>query len=300
MGWFRRTPIVPVLRLSGPIGMATPLRPGLSLATAADAIERAFTMSKVPAVAVVINSPGGSPVQSNLIHMRIRQLAEENKKTVYVFCEDVAASGGYYLAISGDEIYADPSSIIGSIGVISSMFGLDKAIEKLGVERRVYTAGTSKSQLDPFKPENPDDVARLRSVQDDIHDVFIGIVKERRAGKLTGADADMFSGSFWSAKQALELGLIDGIADVRSKMMEVVGKKVKLRPVPLSKGGLFSLFRRPLGQMGVGAGLLEAGAHVLGAGQGRDPSQLHDAAHSISKDVLSSVEERALWSRFGL
>lgn len=276
MGLFSRGPIVPVLRLSGTIGMATPLRPGLSLAATAGPIERAFSMSKAPVVAIVINSPGGSPVQSSLIHQRIRQLAEEKEKKVYVFCEDVAASGGYYLAAAGDEIYADPSSIIGSIGVISAMFGLDKAIEKIGVERRVYTAGTSKSQLDPFKPENPADVAKLRAVQDDIHDVFIGVVKERRAGKLTGQDTELFSGAFWSAKQALDLGLIDGIAEVRSKMQEVVGKKAKLRLVPMGRGGLLSFLKRPLGAFPSGSGLLNA------------------------DDLLSTVEERAIWARYGL
>ncbi|MEO1206919.1 MAG: S49 family peptidase [Pseudomonadota bacterium] len=299
MGLFNRSPIVPVLRLSGAIGMSSPLRPGLSLATAADAIERAFTMSKVPVVAIVINSPGGSPVQSNLIHQRIRQLADEHKKTVYVFCEDVAASGGYFLAMSGDEVYADPSSIIGSIGVISAMFGFDKAIEKIGVERRVYTAGTSKSQLDPFKPEQPEDIARLRSVQDDIHDVFIGVVKERRAAKLMGPDGDLFSGAFWSAKQALELGLIDGIADVRSKMKEVVGKKAKLRMVSMGKGGLLSLFRRIPG--GVGGHVGAAGLSGLGSATALGGASENGTLQSeLANSVVSALEERAIWARYGL
>ncbi len=171
---FSRKPVVPVLRFTGPIGMVTPLRPGLSIAGVAGAIEKAFNLSKLPSVAVLINSPGGSPVQSNLIFKRIRQLAEEKKKKVYVFCEDVAASGGYFLAIAGDEIYADPSSIIGSIGVISSGFGFVEAIDKLGIERRVYTAGISKSLLDPFLPEKVEDVERLKAMQRDVHDVFIG------------------------------------------------------------------------------------------------------------------------------
>ncbi len=280
MGLFDRGPVVPVLRLTGTIGMSTPLRPGLTLPACAGAIERAFSMSKAPAVAVIVNSPGGSPVQSSLIHQRIRQHAEEQKKKVYVFCEDVAASGGYYLAAAGDEIYADPSSIIGSIGVISAMFGLDKAIDKLGVERRVYTAGDSKSQLDPFKPENPEDVRRLRAVQDDIHDVFIGIVKERRAGRLVGPDHELFSGAFWSAKQALELGLIDGIGEVRAKMREVVGKNAKLKLVPMGRGGLFGLFRRPLGA-------IEADA-------------VRSGGLAFADDVVSALEERAIWARYGL
>jgi ClpP class serine protease len=250
---FTRRAIVPVLRLSGPIGMASPLRPGLSLQAAADALERAFTMSKLPAVAIVVNSPGGSAVQSSLIFKRIRQLAEEHKKKVYVFCEDVAASGGYYLAVAGDEIYADASSIVGSIGVIFASFGLDKAIARLGIERRVYTAGTSKN----------------------VHDVFIGVVKDRRAGKLRGSDTDLFSGAFWSAPRALDLGLIDGVADVRTTMRRLYGDKVVLKAVPMGGGGLLSRLRRTPGGL-EHAGLL-------------DPH-----------DVIAALETRALWARFGL
>ena len=227
MKLFERGLRVPVLRFQGPIGMATPLRQGLAIAQVAGSLEKAFTMSKLPAVAISINSPGGSPVQSSLIFKRIRQLAEEHQKKVYVFCEDVAASGGYYLAVAGDEIYADPSSIVGSIGVISASFGLDKAIGRLGIERRVYTAGGQKGALDMFQPEKPDDVALLKAIQRDVHDVFIGIVKDRRAGRLKGPDGELFSGAFWSARSALELGLIDGISDVRTKMRELFGDKVR-------------------------------------------------------------------------
>jgi signal peptide peptidase SppA len=279
MWFFGQGPVIPVLRFSGPIGMATPLRPGLSIGNAAAAIEKAFELSKTPAVAVVINSPGGSPVQSSLIFRRIRQLAEEKKKTVYVFCEDVAASGGYYLALAGDEIYADPSSIIGSIGVIFAGFGFDKAIAKLGIERRVYTAGESKDALDPFRPENPEDIERIKSVQRDVHDVFIGIVKERRAGRLAGQDKELFSGAFWSGPKALELGLIDGISDVRSKMRELYGDKVRLKVVPLEKGGLLGRLRRSS----------SAGYEEL------RPGRL-----AFGEDLISAVEARALWSRFGL
>ena len=204
---FTRSPVVPVLRFSGPIGMATPLRPGLSISTAASAIEKAFSASKLPTVAIIINSPGGSPVQSSLIAKRVRQLAEEKGKRVYTFCEDVAASGGYWLALGGDEIYADTSSIIGSIGVISSGFGFDRAMDKLGIDRRVYTSGTSKSILDPFKPEKAEDIERIKTLQSDIHDNFISMVKERRLGKLKGLDSELFSGAFWSAATALEHGL---------------------------------------------------------------------------------------------
>lgn len=271
---FTRTPVVPVLRFTGPIGMVTPLRPGLSLAAVAGAIEKAFTVSKLPSVAVLVNSPGGSPVQSNLIFNRIRQLADEKGKRVYVFCEDVAASGGYFLAIAGDEIYADPSSIIGSIGVISQGFGFVEAIDKLGVERRVYTSGRSKSTLDPFLPENPEDVARLQAIQREVHDVFIGLVKERRLGKIKAPDDEIFSGAFWAGAKAAELGLIDGIADVRGKMQALHGPKVRLEVVDWQKPGLLSRLRRmPLTDAG---GL------------------------AFADDLVSAVESRALWSRYGL
>jgi signal peptide peptidase SppA len=281
MGLFRRTPVVPVLRFTGAIGMAVPLRPGLSLATSAGAIERAFTMSKIPAVAVIINSPGGSPVQSHLIFQRIRQLAAEHKKRVHVFCEDVAASGGYFLAIAGDEIYADPSSIIGSIGVISSGFGFDKAIEKLGIERRVHTAGLSKSTLDPFLPEKPEDVARLKDLQRDVHDVFISFVKDRRAGKLKASDADLFSGAFWSAPRALDLGLIDGIADIRSRMRELYGARIRLQVVATEKTGLLSRFRRIPG-LNL---FISTDGQAVGA--------------SLTDETLSTLEARAIWARYG-
>jgi signal peptide peptidase SppA len=273
--------IVPVLRFSGPIGLATPLRPGLTLATAATAIEQAFNLSKLPAVAIVVNSPGGSAVQSHLIFRRIRQLAEEKKKTVYAFCEDVAASGGYFLALSGDEIYADPSSIVGSIGVISASFGLHKAIAKLGIDRRVYTAGDNKGLLDPFQPEKADDVERLRAIQKEVHDAFIGVVKDRRAPRLKGPEAELFSGAFWSAGTALKLGLIDGVTDVRSKMRELHGDKVRLKPIPMLPGGWLSRMRR-----------IPSLSHV-GDGGGALPLALAD-------DLLSAIEARVLWSRYGL
>lgn len=282
MKWFNRKPVVPVLRLSGPIGMATPLKPGLSLETLAEPIEKAFTMSSQPAVALVINSPGGSPVQSSLILKRIRQWANEKNKKVYVFCEDVAASGGYYIALAGDEIFADASSIVGSIGVISSGFGFDKAIEKLGIDRRVYTAGLSKNILDPFKPEKQEDVERLQSLQRDVHEVFINVVKDRRSGRLKGEEEDIFSGAFWSAGKALDLGLIDGIGDVRQVMREKFGDKVRLKVVPISKGGLFSRLRR-----------LPSFSSVL-AFPRATPEM------SLSEDVLSTLEARAMWQRFGL
>ena len=276
---FKSGPVVPVLRLSGTIGMVTPLRPGLSIASLAGPIEKAFAMSKAGAVAVTINSPGGSPVQSSLILKRLRQLADEKKKKIYVFCEDVAASGGYYIALAGDQIFADASSIVGSIGVITSSFGFDRAIERLGIDRRVYTAGEHKGTLDLFQPENPDDVARLKALQKDVHDVFIGVVKERRAGRLKGMDSELFSGAFWSARQAMEYGLIDGVSDVRSKMRELYGPEVRLKLVPLDRGGLFSRLRKV------------PGFSMAADGPGR---------LEIADDLVSTVEARALWSRYGL
>lgn len=266
--------------------MATPLRPGLSLASVSHALEKAFTASKVPAVVLLINSPGGSPVQSHLIFQRLRQLAAEHDKKIYVFCEDVAASGGYFLALAGDEIYADPSSIVGSIGVISAGFGFDRAIEKLGIDRRVYTSGISKSTLDPFLPERPEDVDRLKAVQSDVHDVFIGIVKDRRANRLKAADAELFSGAFWSAARAADLGLIDGIADARSRMRDLFGPKVTLRVVPTSRGGLLSRFRRLPGLVSDGNPVPELTGIANAAG--------------LPENILSAIEARSLWARFGL
>src|SRR5262247_284636 len=273
MGLFSRKLTVPVLRLSGPIGMVTPLRPGLALSSVAGPIEKAFSLSKLPTVAVVINSPGGSPVQSHLIFSRIRQLAAEKDKRVYVFCEDIAASGGYFLALAGDEIYADPSSIVGSIGVISAGFGLDKFIDRFGIQRRVHASGKDKGALDPFQAERPEDVARLKELQRNVHEVFIGIVKERRAGKLTGPEEELFSGTFWSAAKALEYGLIDGLAALH-------GDKVRLRAIPLSPGGLFARFRRlPFGN---------------------DHDNGFALPRALADDLVSALEARALWSRFGL
>lgn len=288
MRLFRRRDFIPVLRLSGPIGMATPLRPGLSLATLAAPLEKAFKMSKLPGVVISINSPGGSPVQSNMIFNRIRQLAAENNKRVHVFCEDVAASGGYYIAVAGDEIYADPSSIVGSIGVISQGFGFEKAIEKFGIERRVYTSGLNKGSLDPFLPEKADDIVRLKALQADVHDVFMGVVRDRRGVKLKADDPEVFSGAFWSAKRAAELGLIDGIGDMRSRMREIYGAKVELRAVPLGRPGLLSRLRR-------GGGL---GDISFGLDSAAIPAWLNGT--SLAGDIVSALEARSLWARFGL
>ena len=281
MRLFKRHPLVPVLRFSGPIGMAMPLKPGLSLATSAAAIERAFTISKCKSVALLINSPGGSAVQSRLIFARIRALAKENEKAVYAFCEDAAASGGYMLACAGDEIYADPSSIVGSIGVISSGFGLDKAIEKLGIERRVYTAGTNKGALDPFLPERADDIERLKAMQRGVHEVFSSLVRERRGARLK-EDPDLFTGAFWAGADAVRLGLVDGLADIRGKMQELHGEDVRLRVIPMEGGGWLSRRLRKLPGLGMSAPMAPG------------------LALNWAEDLLSALEARALWSRIGL
>ncbi len=288
MRLFNRATVVPVLRFNGPIGMSSSFSKGLSLATAAGPIEKAFTMSKLPTVAITINSPGGSPVQSNLIFRRVRQLAKENNKRVYVFAEDVCASGGYFLALSGDEIYADPSSIVGSIGVISAGFGLEKAIEKLGVERRVHTSGQNKSILDPFLPEKEEDIKRLMAIFEDIHETFIAAVKERRGEKLKDETGDMFTGAFWSGPKAKDMGLIDGIADMREKMRELHGEKVKLRAVPFGGSGLLSKLKR---MPGMGGG---------GAAGGALADIVPELGGALTRDVIAALEARAMWSRFGL
>ncbi|HML90911.1 S49 family peptidase [Methyloceanibacter sp.] len=278
--WTKPRPLVPVLRFSGPIGVNSPFKQELSLPTVAASIDKAFSMRGAKAVAIQINSPGGAAVQSTLIHKRIRALAAEKNLKVYAFCEDVAASGGYMLSLAGDEIYADPSSIVGSIGVIAAGFGFPGLMEKIGVERRVYTAGTSKDTLDPFLPEKPEDVKRIKEIQLDVHEAFIGMVKSRRGGKLTKPDDELFTGAFWSGKTALELGLIDGLSDLRTRMREVFGEDVRFKLVAPATSWL----RR--GKKSVSAG-------VSGLDFGQWPQ-------GFAADVISAIEARALWSRFGL
>lgn len=265
------TPTVAVLRLSGVIGqMVSMRRGGLALSELAEPIEKAFKLPRLKAVALAINSPGGSPVQSSLIAGRIRALAEEKEVPVYAFCEDVAASGGYWLACAADEIYADGASVVGSIGVISAGFGFTGLIEKLGVERRVYSAGDRKAQLDPFQPEDPKDIRHLKVLQKDLHEQFKGYVQERRGEKLTGAEKTLFSGDFWTGRAAVDMGLVDGIADLRGKMREIYGEKVSLRLVTQPRSWL----QRKFG--------------------------MEDRADRWARDVVGVVEERALWNRYGL
>jgi signal peptide peptidase SppA len=275
--WFtslfkRGGPIIPVLRLQGVI--ASGQGGGrLNIAGVAPLLKRAFAIKSAPAVAVVINSPGGSPVQSRLISKRIRDLADEHGKTVLVFVEDAAASGGYFIAVAGDEIIADPSSIVGSIGVIAASFGFEGAIGRLGITRRVYTAGRNKSTLDPFLPEKPEDVERLKRTELEMHQVFIDHVKSRRGGRLKGSDDDLFTGEWWTGLAGLKLGLVDSLGDLHAVLTERYGPDIRLRPIE-PKRPLISLPRFPFG------GSLDAGV--------------------LATDALAALEARALWSRLGL
>ncbi|MFV9929594.1 MAG: S49 family peptidase [Rickettsia endosymbiont of Haemaphysalis japonica] len=221
--------VIAVLRLSGVLGKVSTMQSGLTLESLNELIEKAFKIKKLKALCLIINSPGGSPVQSELIAKRIRDLAKENKIKIYSFIEDMAASGGYWLACSGDRIYALPSSVIGSIGVVSSGFGFHEAINKLGIERRVYTAGKNKSVLDPFKPINKDDLKIIKDLQKQVYEHFIEYVKTRRAGKLTQQDEILFNGEFWAGQTALDYGLIDGIGDMYSVMKEKFGDNIKFK-----------------------------------------------------------------------
>src|SRR5579864_9221838 len=248
----RRRAVVPVVRLSGVIGAVTPLRPGMSLAGLARTLERAFSVKNAKAVALVINSPGGSPVQSRQIYLRIRQLAEEKKLKVLVFVEDVAASGGYMIACAGDEIFCDPSSILGSIGVVGGSFGFQELIKKVGVERRLYTAGAHKAMLDPFLPENPEDVARVKALQREIHAIFIALVKQSRGSRLKADDDTLFTGEYWAGETSVTMGLADAIGDLRSTLRARYGEKVRM-PVIAPASGLLSGL---LGRRSPGAGAL--------------------------------------------
>ena len=256
--FLKHPPLVPVIRLSGIISTGSR---GLNDAALAPLIEKAFRM-KPAAVALVINSPGGSPVQSSLIAARIQRLAREKSVPIHAFVEDVAASGGYWLACAGDQIWVDDSSIVGSIGVISSSFGFAELMARQGVERRVITAGASKSLADPFLPQKPEDVARIKAIQTPIHEAFIAHVRARRGARLTGGD--LFNADIWVGQQAVALGLADGVAHLVPKMKEIFGEKVALVPLGQKRG--------LLGRFGL----------------------------RLAEDALQAVEDRAAWGRFGL
>src|SRR3979411_811314 len=278
---FRRgAAVVPVVRLSGVIGAVTPLRPGMSLAGVAKTLERAFATKNARAVARVINSPGGWPVQSRQIYLVIRQLAAEKKLPVLVFVEDVAASGGYMIACAGDEIFCDPSSIMGSIGVVGGSFGFQEVIKKIGVERRLYTAGEHKAMLDPFLPENPDDVARVKALQREIHGIFIALVKQSRGARLKGADDVLFSGEYWAGETSVTLGLGDAIGDLRSVLRTRFGDKVLTPLIAPATGLLFGL----LGRKSAGAGALTGLDGIAG----------------LPDELISALESRAIWAKFGV
>lgn len=272
---FRRTAVVPVVRLSGTIGAVTPLRPGLSLAGITKTLERAFATKGAKAVALVINSPGGSPVQSRQIYSRIRQLAEEKKLPVLVFVEDVAASGGYMIACAGDEIFCDPSSIVGSIGVVGGTFGFQDLIKRVGIERRLYTSGDHKGSLDPFLPENSDDVARLKAIQREIHDTFIALVKGARGARLQGEEGYLFSGEYWAGERSVKLGLVDGIGDLRSTLRARYGEKVHTPLIAPASGLVANLTGR------------KPGAATLASASG------------FPDELISALESRAIWARYG-
>ncbi len=255
------------MRLQGAIS-AGGFRAGLNAKDLEPLLKRAFRKG-VSGVALAINCPGGSPVQSSLIAARIRALSAEHKVPVYAFCEDVAASGGYWLACAADEIYADESSIVGSIGVIASGFGFVDAIKKLGVERRVYTAGSSKNILDPFKEEKKEDVARLLELQEDVHEGFKAYVRSRRAGKLKADEAELFTGAFWTGKRGVDLGLVDGLGHMHDVLRRKFGDKVEIAEISAPKGW---------------------GLKRFGFGSAID----------LPEAAINALETRALWSRFGL
>ncbi|MEO9299535.1 S49 family peptidase [Devosia alba] len=260
--------VIPVVKLHGVI--AAEQRQGrINMASVAPLLKRAFAIKSAPAIAIIVNSPGGSPVQSRLISKRIRDLADEHNKPVLVFVEDAAASGGYFIAVAGDEIIVDPSSIVGSIGVIMAGFGFVGTLEKLGIERRVHTAGNNKSTLDPFLPEKASDIKRIKQVELDIHQVFIDVVKTRRGTKLKAPDEALFTGEWWTGMRGVELGLVDAIGDLHETLRSRFGKHVQLKLIE-PKRGLFSLPR------------------------------LGFSAFGFSADIAATIEDRAVWARLGL
>ncbi len=267
-------PLVTHLELSGVIAASSRTGKSLNLRRVEKALDEAFSPGNLKAVAISVNSPGGSPVQSRLILDRIRLLAKDKEVPVLTFVEDVGASGGYILAIAGDEVYADPSSIVGSIGVIGGGFGFPEAIAKLGIERRIYTAGENKSQLDPFQPEDPADVERHQALMDALHEIFIDLVKERRGEKLT-TEKDIFNGEYWHAEAARNYGLIDEIGELRSVLKRKYGDEVKIKRIETDERSLIQK-------------LLARGGPVM-------PSALISA-----DEVVDTLETRTTWSRFGL
>ena len=265
--FFKKKKIVSHLRLNGIIGNVGKFRQGIDFANQQEVIKKAFSLKKSICVAISINSPGGSPVQSHLIYSYIRQQAKKNKKKVMVFAEDVAASGGYLISCAGDEIYANSSSIIGSIGVIYSSFGFTELIKKIGVERRIHTAGKNKSTLDPFQEEKSEDVDRLKNIQLDLHKDFIDVVEKSRGTKLNKSEVELFSGEFWSGSKAKNLGLIDGIGNAHEILKEKFGEEVEIKKFEKSKGWL---------------------------------SQKLSSSNNQLDQLANILDERSIWQRYGL
>ena len=266
--FFKKKIIIPHVRLAGVIGSAGRFKQGIDFSGQQEIIKKAFSFKKTKNVAISINSPGGSPVQSHLIHDYIRQLAKKNKKKVIVFAEDVAASGGYLIACAGDEIYANQSSIIGSIGVIYSSFGFKELIKKIGVQRRVYTAGKNKSTLDPFMEEKQEDIERLKNIQLDLHKDFIEVVEKSRSTKLKkNTGIELFSGEFWSGKKSKELGLVDGIGNADQILKEKFGENVIIKKFEKPKGWL---------------------------------AKRLSSSENNADQLISILEERSIWQRYGL
>ncbi|MDX1711276.1 MAG: S49 family peptidase [Rhodovibrionaceae bacterium] len=277
---FKLPPVVPLVRVGGVIGGGGgPLRQSISARSLYPALERAFKLPRAKAVAIVVNSPGGSPVQAALIAQRLRELSEEKNLPVYAFCEDVAASGGYWIACAADEVYAHENSVVGSIGVVSAGFGFPGLLDKLGVERRVHASGERKAMLDPFRPEDPEDVKHLEALQEDVHESFKSIVRERRGERLKASEDKLFSGAFWTGKTSLELGLVDGLGTPREVLRKRFGDRVKTPQVEAQRGWLRR--RLPFGTLG-------------------DSQDAPARATAWASGVISALEERALWGRYGL
>jgi signal peptide peptidase SppA len=267
--FFKKKKIIPHIRLSGVIGSAGRFKQGIDFSGQQEIIKKAFSFKKAKNIAISINSPGGSPVQSHLIHDYIRQLAKKNEKKVIVFAEDVAASGGYLIACAGDEIYANSSSIVGSIGVISASFGFQDAIKKIGIQRRVYTAGKNKSTLDPFKEEKVEDIDRIKKLQLELHSDFIDVVKKSRGSKLKDPEKNnTFTGEFWSGSTSMKLGLIDGIGNAEQILREKFGEDIVIKNLEKQKSFI--------------------------------AKKLSSSIDNQIDNIASVIEERALWQKFGL
>ena len=266
---FKKKKIVSHIKLSGVIGNVGKFKQGIDFSGQEEIISKAFSLKKASCVAITINSPGGSPVQSHLIYNFIRRQAKKNKKKVIVFAEDVAASGGYLIACAGDEIYANSSSIVGSIGVISASFGFQDVIKKIGIQRRVYTAGKNKSTLDPFKEEKDEDIQRIKKLQLELHSDFINLVKKSRGSKLKDPEKNnTFTGEFWSGAASLKLGLIDGIGNAEQVLREKFGENIVIKKLEKPKGFI---------------------ARKLSA-----------SVDNQIDNIANAIEERALWQKFGL